>query len=75
MGESMFPKKGRIWTYRERGRTLALFWGLSFIGMLIIGIYFVFTQSNWILVILALLGLGFVAMFFFSSEREHRGEP
>ncbi|MFJ5698724.1 hypothetical protein [Arthrobacter sp. NPDC093139] len=71
----MFPKKGRIWTYRERARTLALFWGLSSIGMLIIGIYFVFTQSNWIVVILALLSLGFVAMYFFSSEREHRDEP
>ncbi|MFJ5696597.1 hypothetical protein [Arthrobacter sp. NPDC093139] len=71
----MFPKKGQIWTYRERARTLAFFWGLSFICMLIAGIYFVFTQSNWILVILALLGLGSVAMFFFSSEREHRDEP
>lgn len=49
--------------------------GLSFIGVLIIGIYFVFTQSKWIVVILALLGLGFVATYFFSSEREHRDEP
>lgn len=71
----MFPKKGQVWTYRERARTLTLFWGLGFVSMLIAGIYFVITESNWILVILALLGLGFVAMFFLSSEREHRGEP
>jgi CHASE2 domain-containing sensor protein len=71
----MFPKKGQVWTYRERGRTLSLSWALGFIGMLLAGIYFLFTQSNWILVILALLGLGFVAMFFFSSEHEHRDEP
>ncbi|WP_301178637.1 hypothetical protein [Arthrobacter globiformis] len=43
--------------------------------MLIIGIYFAFTTSNWIVVILALLGLGFVAIFFFGSEREHHDEP
>jgi CHASE2 domain-containing sensor protein len=71
----MFPKKGKVWTYRERARSLSLVWSLGFIGMLIIGIYFAFTASNWIVVILALLGLGFVAIFFFGSEREHRDEP
>lgn len=71
----MFPKKGQIWTYRERARTLALFGGLASIGMLLAGIYFVFTQSNWIVVILGLLALGSVAIYFFSSEREHRDEP
>ena len=71
----MFPKKGRIWTYRERGRTLAFIGTIIFVLLLIAGIYFVVTKSNWILVILSLLGLGFVALFFIGSERGHRGEP
>lgn len=71
----MFPKKGRVWTYRERGRTLSLVWGIPLVLLLIAGIYFVIAASNWSLVIIAGLGLGFLVLFLLSSERTHRGEP
>jgi hypothetical protein len=71
----MFPKKGKVWTYRERGRALSLVWGIPLILLMIAGVYFAVTASNWSLFILAALGLVFLAMFLISSERGHRGEP
>jgi membrane protein YdbS with pleckstrin-like domain len=71
----MFPKKGQVWTYRERGRFLSLLWMIPIIAILIAGIYFVSTDSNWLLLILGIVALAGLAMFIFSSERSHRGEP
>ncbi len=71
----MFPKRGQVWTYRERGRFLAFIWAVPLIPMLTIGIYFVAAQSNWLLLVVALVALAGWALFIFSSERAHRDEP
>lgn len=71
----MFPKRGQVWTYRERGRFLSFVWGLPLVPMIAIGIYFGVTQSNWSLLLIALVAVVGLALFLFSSERSHRGEP
>ena len=71
----MFPKRGQVWTYRERGRFLTFMLGIPLVLMLVAGIYFMITESNWTLILVTILGLMFLAMFLFDSERKHRGEP
>lgn len=71
----MFPKKGQAWTYRERGRFLTLLWGIPIIPLWVFSIYLAVTESNWLVLIATFLTTVGLAMFFFSSERSHRGEP
>ncbi len=71
----MFPKRGQVWTYRERGRFISLIWVIPVVFFLAAGLYFAFAESQWLLLIIALLMVGFLGLFFFSSERKHRGEP
>ncbi|ALE06214.1 hypothetical protein AL755_13300 [Arthrobacter sp. ERGS1:01] len=71
----MFPKKGQIWTYRERGRFLSVLWGIPLIVLLIFGIYLAAAKSNWLVLIVSFIGIVGLAMFFFSNDRSHRGEP
>jgi hypothetical protein len=71
----VFPKRGQVWSYRDRGRFLALIWGIPLIPLLGIGVYFVASESNWGILLITLLAIVGWALYFFSSERSHRGEP
>jgi hypothetical protein len=71
----MFPKKGQVWTYRERTRFLAFTWCLPIMGFVALGIYIGMTRANWLVLILSVVALGFLALYFFSNERKYRGEP
>lgn len=71
----MFPRRGQVWTYRERGRFLTFVWGSPLIIMLIFGIYLIITESNWLLALVTIGALAFLALFAYSNERNHRGEP
>lgn len=71
----MFAKRGQVWTYRERGRFLALTWGAPILVMLVVGAYFAVIGTTWMLLGLAVLALLGWVWFIFDSERRHRGEP
>lgn len=75
IGVLMFPKKGRVRTRRERGRFLSLIWGMLLIPLFIFGIYSAATEQNLRLLLLTIGATIALAVFFFSSERSHRGEP
>ncbi|GAB3555865.1 hypothetical protein GCM10027404_33300 [Arthrobacter tumbae] len=71
----MLPKKGQVWTYRERSRLLSLIRGSGSIVLVAFGIYFGVTGETWGILIFALIALAGFALFFFSNERKYRGEP
>lgn len=71
----MFPKKGQVWTYRERGRAFSLWMATPLLGGLIWGIVLAVTEGQWFVLALATLGLAGVALFLIDHERRHRGEP
>lgn len=64
----MFPKKGKVWTYRERGRTLTLIWGIPIALLLAAGIYFAIAESNWSLIVVAVLAFIFLMIFYFAKR-------
>ncbi|MFB0834260.1 hypothetical protein ACX8Z9_14535 [Arthrobacter halodurans] len=68
----MLPKRGQQWSYLDRGRTLAVSWGLTLIGGLAFGVYLLITRGDWLMVVLSLAGAGFLALYVRENEREHR---
>lgn len=71
----MVPKKGQVWSDRERGRRLAFSMGLILIAMLIAGVYLALTKENWIVIIIAIGSTISVTGFYFRNEHSHRDEP
>lgn len=71
----MFPKRGQVWTYRERGRTFSLIWAIAAVVMLAIGIYFAVIGTTWLLLALAIGVAACGVVVFVSNEREHRDGP
>lgn len=71
----MLPKKGQVWTYRERGRSLGLVYGIAAVVFLGIGLYFGIATSNWLLFLIALGIAAFAGLYVYANERDHRGEP
>lgn len=71
----MLPKRGQIWTYRDRGRTDSFFSLITVIAILAAGIFFLVTQGNWALLIIGLIMIPALALFYFSNEKEHEDNP
>jgi hypothetical protein len=64
----VFPKKGQVWTYRERSRFLAITSALPLLIFLILGIY----NSYMPLIVISSLGLIAVIGRLVSTERWFR---
>lgn len=72
----MFPKKGQVWTYRERGRFFSIMMmGLPSLGLVVIGIFLAIARGEWLLLVLGILALTAAATVFFENERKRRDEP
>lgn len=67
----VLPKKGRVWTYKERARFWALIGSLPVVFFLVFGIY----RGSWPIVLVALLALAGASMMLIASERKYRDEP
>jgi Na+/H+ antiporter NhaD/arsenite permease-like protein len=67
----MLPKKGQVWTYKDRARLFALIGALPAILVLVAGIFI----GNWLAIGLAVIGLAGAAMIWLSAERKYRDEP
>jgi hypothetical protein len=67
----IFPKKGRVWTQKERARTYALASSLPLLVFLTIGIVNGFMP----MILVAVLGLVGALMIWLGAERDRRGEP
>jgi fatty acid desaturase len=71
----VFPKKGQVWTNRERGRSLRLMYGIAAVVCLVIGVYLGVAQSNWLVLIVAVVTAAAAGLYVYANERDHRGEP
>ncbi|MBG6192462.1 hypothetical protein IWX64_003434 [Arthrobacter sp. CAN_A212] len=71
----VFPKRGQVWTYRERTRFLSFMWTIPALGFTILGLYLGVTDGSWTVLVLAVVLLGFIGSFFAINERKYRGEP
>lgn len=65
------PKKGEIWTYKERARFFAVVGSLPLIVFLVLGIFLAALP----IILVSLLGLVGAVMFWISAERKFRNEP
>lgn len=70
-----FPKRGQIWTYRDRGRTHSLISLFVVVAIVAAGIFFLVSQGNWIVLIIGLVMIPALGLFYFSNEKEHRDNP
>jgi formate hydrogenlyase subunit 3/multisubunit Na+/H+ antiporter MnhD subunit len=71
----MFPKKGQVWTNRERGRSLGLGYGIAAVACLAFGLYLGVAQANWLAFIIAVVTAAAAGLYVYVNERDHRGEP
>jgi 4-hydroxybenzoate polyprenyltransferase len=71
----MFPKKGQIWTYRQRGRLFSLWLALPVLVGIVWGTFLAATEGDWFILALSVVGLAGAAVFLIDHERRHRGEP
>lgn len=71
----MFPKKGQVWTNRERGRSIGLVYGIAAVVCLAIGVYLGVTQSNWLVLVIAAITAAAAGLYVYANERDHRDEP
>lgn len=67
----IFPKRGQVWTYKERARFYALCGSLPLLGFLGIGIFY----GLWQIILLAVLGLAGASLIWLDAERKYRDEP
>lgn len=67
----IFPKKGQIWTYKERARFFTLVGSLPLLYFLGIGIF----SGLWQIILITALGLLGLALYWIGAERWFRGEP
>lgn len=67
----IFPKKGQVWTQKERARAYALTSSLPLLVFLTIGIVNGFMP----MILVAALGLVGALMIWLGAERDRRGEP
>jgi hypothetical protein len=67
----IFPKKGQVWTQKERARAYALASSLPLLVFLTIGIVNGFMP----MILVAALGLVGALMIWLGAERDRRGEP
>lgn len=68
---AFFPKRGTVWTYKERARFFASVGSLPILFFLAFGIY----VGSWPIILVALAGLAGASLMLLSSERKHRDEP
>ncbi|MFC4398221.1 hypothetical protein [Arthrobacter sedimenti] len=66
-----FPKKGELWTYKERARFFAVAGSLPLVIFLVLGIFF----AAMPIILVSVLGLVGAGMFWISAERKFRNEP
>lgn len=71
----MFPKKGQVWTHKERGRLWGLVLGIAAIVSWIFAVIVFVTTSNWLILLLAVVMTGCAIVYAISNERRYRGEP
>ncbi|MBG6218919.1 hypothetical protein IWX75_003406 [Arthrobacter sp. CAN_A6] len=71
----MRNKRNRIVTYRDRSRVQSVLTGIVLAACLIFGIYMIVAESNWIVLILAILGIGGLFLFIRSNEKAFKEEP
>lgn len=64
------PKRGEIWTYKERARFFAVTGSLPLFVFLVLGIVF----AVWPIILVALLGLVGALMIWISAEHKFRNE-
>lgn len=71
----MFPKKGQVWTYRDRTKTLGVLWSIPVILGLTLGTYIGVTEGDWLVFGAAILALVGVVTFVMSNLRHYRNDP
>ena len=71
----LFPKRGQVWTYRERTRLVTLVWALPLLGGIGFGIYLVLARGEWLVLICSVIGIIAIGVVLLESERHRRGEP
>ena len=69
--ELIFPKRGQVWTQKERARLYSLVSSIPLVVFLIIGI----VNSYMPMILVAAVGLVGVLMIWLGAERGRRGEP
>lgn len=70
-GELIFPKRGQVWTQKERARFYSLTSSIPLVVFLIIGI----VNSYMPMILVAAVGLVGALMIWMGAERDRRGEP
>jgi drug/metabolite transporter (DMT)-like permease len=70
----MFGQRGH-WDLLRRGRVLGSIWIAFSIFLIILGIYFLVTQGNWLVLILAIGALLFALLMVWDNERKNRADP
>lgn len=68
----MFPKKGSVWTNRERGRVAALIMGIVAIGFWIALVTIAVRTSDWSKIYVPISVTVCVVAFIISNERHPR---
>jgi hypothetical protein len=67
----IFPKKGQVWTYKERAKFLALAGAVPGVIFLALGV----VNGAWPIIAVAVMALLGSAMIWLGAERKHRDEP
>lgn len=67
----ILPKKGQVWTYKERGKWWAVTGSVPILVFLVIGIYY----GIWQIILFAVLGLLASAWLWIATVRKYRDEP
>jgi hypothetical protein len=68
---SFLPKRGQIWTTRERTRFLAVGWGIPLLAGLIFGIF----TGHTMVIVAGVLGVICTIGYVITNERKLRDEP
>lgn len=67
----LFPRKGEVWTYKERTRLNALLGCIPGLVAIVLGIMW----SSWIMGLVGLVIVACSAVIWVLGERKYRGEP
>jgi hypothetical protein len=67
----ILPKRGEIWTYKERAKFFALAGSTPLIVFLVIGI----ALGIWPIILVSVIGLLGAWMIWLGAERKFRDEP
>ena len=50
-------------------------YGIAAVVCLVIGVYLGVAQSNWLVLIVAVVTAAAAGLYVYANERDHRGEP